>query len=188
MMADTLVAERWRVADVAALPQQAGTRYELIEGVLLVSKQPHWHHQATCDNIIYELMRWSRESGAGRPLQAPGIVYADDEAVAPDVVWIRRERLDALLAADGKLHASPDIVIEVLSDGSEQRDRSAKLHLYARHGVPEYWLVDWRAQRIEIYRHQQGALRLAQTLHRGDTLRSPLLPGFACTIDQFFSL
>ena len=155
-----------------------------------MSKQPHWHHQATCDNIIIELGVWSRQSALGRTIQAPGIIYAEDEAVAPDIVWIRRDRLHTVLADDGKLYASPDLVVEVLSPGTTQRecDQHEKLLLYSRHGVVEYWVADWRVRRVEIYRRPHTDLELVQTLWSGDTLISPLLPGFACQIDRLFEV
>ena len=55
------------------------------------------------------------------------------------MVWISRERFAAALEPDGKLHAAPDLVVEVLSPGStnERRDRQAKLKLYSRRGVRE---------------------------------------------------
>ena len=66
---------------------------------------------------------------------------------APDVVWVSKERLAAVLRRDGKLHGAPDLVIEVLSPGAknERRDREAKLKLYARRGVREYWIINWHA-------------------------------------------
>jgi Uma2 family endonuclease len=41
---------RWTIADIDALPDN-GNRYEIIDGEIYMSKQPHWHHQATCANI-----------------------------------------------------------------------------------------------------------------------------------------
>ena len=180
---------RWTISDVEALPDN-GSRYEIIDGELYVSKQPHWHHQATCANIITELATWSRSTGLGRTIQAPGILYADDEAVAPDIVWVSRSRLASVLAPDGKLYLSPDLVIEVLSSGTanEQRDRDAKRRLYSRRGVQEYWIADWRNGTVEVYRRQQAELRLVQTLLAGDELVSPLLPGFSCLINRFFEI
>jgi Uma2 family endonuclease len=180
---------RWTIADTDALPDN-GSRYEIIDGEIYVSKQPHWHHQATSANITIELGTWSRSSGLGRTFQAPGILYADDEAVVPDVAWVSKERLASVLAPDGKLYTSPDLVVEVLSAGTanEQRDRDAKRRLYSRRGVQEYWIADWRATTVEVYRRQQAELRLIQTLLAGDELTSPLLPGFACVIDRFFEI
>ena len=180
---------RWTISDIDALPEN-GNRYEIIDGELYVSKQPHWHHQATCDNIIIELGTWSRDSGLGRTIQAPGVIYSEDEAVVPDIVWVSKERLASVLAPDGKLYMSPDLVIEVLSSGTanEQRDREAKRRLYSRRGVQEYWIADWRNTTVEVYRRQQAELRLVQTLLPGEELMSPLLPGFACVIDRFFEI
>lgn len=180
---------RWTINDVEALPEN-GSRYEIIDGELFVSKAPHWHHQVTCANIALELGLWSRDGDKGITLAGPGIVYADDESVIPDVAWLRRERRDEVLGADGRLVRSPDLVVEVISFGvaNEQRDREAKRRLYSRRGVQEYWIADWRAETVEVYRRQEAELRLVQTLLRGDALVSPLLPGFSCIIDRFFAI
>jgi Uma2 family endonuclease len=180
---------RWTTADVDALPD-TGSRYEIIDGELFVSKARHWHHQATVNNIAVALSNWCRPLNAGLVLAGPGIVYADDEAVIPDLVWISKARMPALLGEDGKLADSPDLVIEVLSFGTanEQRDREAKRRLYSRRGVREYWIADWRTEQVAVYSRQEAELRHVQTLLRGEQLTSALLPGFACVIDGFFQL
>lgn len=180
---------RWTIADLDALPKNANLR-EIIDGELYVSMRPHWHHQVTCTNIAAELVIWSRASGLGRPITAPGVLYADDETVAPDIVWINQNRLDSVLGGDGQLHLSPDLVIEVLAPGMEQerRDREAKRRLYSRRGVREYWIADWHNIQVEIYRRQHAELRLVQTFLAGDELSSSLLPGFVCVIDRFFEI
>lgn len=178
---------RWTSADLETLPDNE-KRYEIIDGELHVSKQPHWYHQSICLRIASLLEKWSKNSDVGEANFAPGVIFADDEDVAPDVVWISRDRLAASLAPDGKLHAAPELVVEVLSPGSlnERRDREAKLKLYSRRGVHEYWIVDWRARQIEVYRRERQALRLIATLYEADTLQTPLLPGFALSIATLF--
>jgi Uma2 family endonuclease len=178
---------RWTSADLETLSDD-GKRYEIIDGELHVSKQPHWYHQSICLRIGSMLDEWSRNAGEGRANLAPGVIFADDEDVAPDVVWISRARLASSLAPDGKLHAAPELVIEVLSPGSlnERRDREAKLKLYSRRGVHEYWIVDWRARQVEVYRREEQALRLVATLYEADTLQTTLLPGFALSIAALF--
>ncbi len=94
----------------------------------------------------------------------------------------------AAILRNGKLYAAPELVIEVLSPDSKNiaRDRLAKLGLYSRWGVDEYWIADWRQHRVEIYRQQGGQLALIATLVPGDTLTSPLLPGFSLPLDRLF--
>ena len=87
-------ALRWTSADLEALPND-GKRYEIIDGELIMSKQPHWHHQFACLQIGTQLNLYNQQTGAGQVNLAPGVIFADDDDVAPDVVWISRERSPA---------------------------------------------------------------------------------------------
>lgn len=73
---------------------------------------------------------------------------------------------------------------EVLSPGKAKasRDREAKRDLYSRRGLREYWVVNWRAQEVAVYRPEAAALRLAAPLYAADSLEAPLLPGFGCPV------
>jgi Uma2 family endonuclease len=178
---------RWTSADLEALPDD-GKRYEIMDGELYTSKQPHWHHQYTCGRVFAQLDGWSRQTKSGQANLAPGVIFAEDDDVAPDVVWISRARRAAALGPEGHLHAAPELVVEVLSPGSsnQRRDREAKLKLYSRRGVQEYWIVDWLMRQVEVYRREEHALRLVETLHATDRLQTPLLPGFTCAVAELF--
>jgi len=178
---------RWTSANLKSLPDD-GNRYEIIDGELFMSKQPHYFHQDVCSELLGELWSWNKASRLGRVVFAPGLIFADDDDVAPDVIWISNERLAVALESDGKFHDAPELVIEVLSPGSvnERRDREAKLQLYSRRGVSEYWIVSWILRSIDVYRRDQAQLHHAATLSGADTLESPLLPGFECSVAALF--
>ncbi len=138
---------RWRVAGLELLPED-GRRYEIIDGVLFVTRAPHWKHQ----NVVGKA---------------------------------------------GHLVAAPELVVAVLSPGekNERRDREAKLKIYSAYGVLEYWIADGplrpvfdqRTQRkSEVYRREQGALKLAMSLYAEDALTSPVLAGFNVLVSQLF--
>jgi Uma2 family endonuclease len=122
------------------------------------------------------------------------VIFTEIDAVEPDFVWLSHERLAQIEdATDDHLHGAPELVVEVLSQGAanERRDRERKLALYSRYGVEEYWLLDPRAYRVEVYRRTPGArrgarLRRVALLGRDDTLTSPLLPGFAVPVARLF--
>jgi Uma2 family endonuclease len=179
---------RWTGADLELLPDN-GARYEIVDGELLMSRQPTWEHQYICGNLYQELNLWSRESKLGRPNVVPGLVLSDTDNVIPDVVWISHERAAALVDIAGHLTGAPELVIEVLSPGETnvRRDREAKRKLYAMHGAEEYWIVDPVSQRVEIYRRGEADLRRVATFLREDTLTSPLLPGFVCPVARIFT-
>ena len=180
----------WTSTDLELFPESPmnGKRYEIIEGEMFMSRQPHYHHQKTCLKIANLLENWNEQTKAGDVNFAPGIIFADDDDVAPDLTWCSMDRLKKALNEDGKLHAAPELVVEVLSPGSvnERRDREAKLKLYSRRGVEEYWIVDWMIKQIEIYRRKNRRLRLMATLLPSDSLDSPLLPGFRCSVAKIF--
>lgn len=183
------IRERLTVADLAAIPQPVDdTRYELIDGELYVSTQPSWGHQYTTNGFAGELRSWDRQVGLGVTVPAPGVLFAEDDAVAPDVVWVRRDRLARILGADGKLHAAPDLIVEVLSPGrrNRERDLEIKLDLYSRRGVEEYWIADWMDRSVQVYRREDARLRLAATLRSADRLTSQLLPGFEVIVGELF--
>ncbi|MBI3360195.1 MAG: Uma2 family endonuclease [Chloroflexi bacterium] len=181
-------AVRWTIADLESYPIVEGNRYEIIEGELLVSTQPHVDHQEACNNFAFELTAWVRAGGGGRVIPAPGVIFDPENAVAPDIVWVSGERAPHLVGEDGKLHDAPELVVEVLSPGAvnTRRDREAKLRLYSVRGVREYWIADWQAKSLQVYRREGAALKLAATLYAGDELTSSLLPGFKVPVARLF--
>lgn len=140
-MSQTPIDEvRWTTRDIDLLPDNEGTRYEIVDGELWMTRAPDWKHQETCLNFGAELKSWSRASGLGRATINPGVLFSESDNVIPDVVWASNERLAVLLDEAGHLTGAPELVVEVLSPGAEneRRDREAKLKLYSSRGVQEY--------------------------------------------------
>jgi Uma2 family endonuclease len=179
---------RWTIRDLDAFPDD-GKRREIVDGELYVTTQPNIYHQTVIVRLGGMLDEWSTRAGLGLVSTAPGVIFAEDEAVAPDLVWASSQVLAAGLDAAGHLHLPPELVVEVLSPGRKniQRDREVKLKLYARRGVGEYWIVDWPRRSVEVYRHSERGMDLIAALGEGDTLASPLLPGFAAPLGRVFA-
>ncbi len=180
-----LTERRWKSSDLELFPDD-GKRYEIIDGELYASRQPHLYHQITCSNVEALLREWGSPRGVVLP--APGLILAEDDDVAPDVVWVSNERLASALEPDGKLHAAPELVVEVLSPGAanERRDRELKLTLYSRRGVREYWIADWQRRQLHVFRREQAALGLVCTLFENDRLESPLFAGHGALVATLY--
>ena len=71
----------------------------------------------------------------------------DDKIVIPDVSIICNMRDRKNVSFTG----IPRFVMEVLSDATENYDRNEKMDIYRKVGVSEYWIVDWREKKVEIY-------------------------------------
>ena len=68
---------------------------------------------------------------------------------APDVAFVRTERLERL--RDQFLDGPADLVVEVISPGTERIDRRVKFAEYQAGGVPEYWILDPHTETAEFY-------------------------------------
>ena len=179
---------RFTTADLELLPDN-GDRYEVIDGELFVTRSPHWNHNKAASRLCNALDSWSLSEGFGEAVNTPGVVFDVENAVEPDAVWIAdKAKLPELLDSAGHLTQAPELVIESLSSGerNERRDREVKLKLYSVRGVREYWIVDWRTAKLEVYRRENSRLVLVETLFSGDLLSSPLLPGFQVAIEILF--
>ena len=161
-------------------------RYELLDGDLLMTPAPNLKHQEVEFELTIQLGRFIKERALGKFFFAPcDVVLSDHDVVQPDLLFVSRER-EHLLRGGDNVRGAPDLVVEVLSPTTADRDRGYKHALYAKHGVREYWLVDPVDETITIHRLQDGALVAAHTFGRGQTLRSPLFAGFEIALDAVF--
>ena len=81
----------------------------------------------------------------------------------------------------------PDIAVEVLSPSTTAVDRGRKMQMFARYGVPEYWIVDPVHRQIEVHVLADGGYRRAQAASAGDIVRSVLLPGLTFDPARLFA-
>jgi Uma2 family endonuclease len=180
----------WTSKDLERFPADLGLRYEIIDGELHVSTAPSFAHQYACAGLVEALRVWSRATGLGVALSAPGLIFTPDRDVIPDVIWISHARLQGALNEAGHLTHAPELVVEVTSPGPTNawRDRDVKRDLYSRQGVQEYWIVDPLARTVDVYRPVEGQLVQVEGLGAADTLTSALLPGFSGPVHTLFRM
>jgi len=177
------------VADLDAFPDDDGKRYELIEGELFVSCAPGLPHQLVLTNLLVAFTDYLRQNPIGTVVPGPGAVFSNYDAVIPDLVFVTTERWDGIVGND-RLIAAPDLVIEVISPGSENRarDLTAKRRLYGKYGVKEYWAVDSENRTVLVFRLSDHGLAEVSLLRAGDQISSPLLPGLELNLTDVFKV
>ena len=161
-------------------------RYELLNGDLMMVPAPNRKHQSILIRLGRELSRFTEEHGLGELYVAPfDVVLSETDVVQPDLLFICRAREHTI--TDENVRGAPDLVIEILSPSTADRDVGYKHELYSRHGVREYWIVDPLAETVAVHRQRNGRLELASTFGRRDSLGTALLEGLQLDLDDIFA-
>lgn len=180
------LVKRYSLREFWDLPApEGGGRYELIAGVLYMVPPPAGPHIVVITRLNEALVVYlAGRPGFGRVFFPPAALWTEaDTYLEPDLMFVRSERLQGI--DPGHLPVA-DLVVEALSPGTKVYDRTTKADTYAFLGVKELWLIDPEAQTIEQRVLRDGVLEIARVLRPGDTLRSDLLPGFACDVASLF--
>lgn len=182
----TVIEPKLTVDDLALLPDD-GKRYELIEGELLVTGILSIAHQLICSNLVFELGFYLRQRRCGNCVMAPGVIFDSLNSVIPDLVYVSHERR-AHIEHGGRLHGAPELIIEILSPGGDnrRRDEVIKRQTYAKFGVEEYWIVDPEQRAIAPFRLRNGVLQPSALVRDNASATTPLLPGFALVMHSVF--
>jgi Uma2 family endonuclease len=129
--------EPFTVDDLERMPDD-GRRYELIDGMLIVSPAPGLPHQRVAF-VLGTLLEAACPDDAVVFGTELNVRFSADSAMEPDVAVVRRPDAEG---ARVWLTAVPMLVAEVLSPGSVLRDLMLKKGAYERFGVPSYWVID----------------------------------------------
>ena len=163
--------------DYAALPDD-GRRYEIHDGELSVTPAPSPQHQICAANLFRILDSHVRSHGLGLVLFAPlDVILSDTSIVQPDLVYLASGGLGAVSRRG--IEGPPTLAVEILSPSTTAIDRATKHDLYARHGVPFFWLVDPEARLIEAYRLEGERYTLALRASGAAPVDPPPFPGLA---------
>jgi len=142
----------WTVDDLDALPEGTTTRYELVDGALLVSAEPSLQHQ----RVSLQLAR-SLQDAAPPHLEVflpVDVRLSPVRQLAPDLTVVRRED-----ASGRRLDGPPLLVVEVQSPSTRTVDLVLKRRVLEEAGVPSYWLVDPDDGVVTVLELADGAYR-----------------------------
>ena len=126
-------------------------RYEIVAGELVVTPAPRFEHQFVLLNLLEFLKTWLEKEGRWRAVPAPiDLVVGPYDVVQPDIMVLATSQVKRFREI-GIVDLPPRVVVEVVSPGTANIDLRAKLALYARFGVPEYWTIDPRTREMNIF-------------------------------------
>ena len=177
-ISETLAKQKMSLADFLSLPEDDSSpvKYELEFGELVEVTRPTWEHNELIFALGALLQQYVRSRRLGR-VSGDILVILDeakDLAYAPDIVFVATENLERI--REGKVYGPPDLVVEVLSPTTMQRDVGKKKRIYHAYGVQWYWVVDMERQVIEEYRWMSEGYLLTQVVLPEETFRPKLFP------------
>lgn len=149
---------------------------EIIDGEFFAMPRPSTPHANVTVGLGDELgppFRRGRGGPGGWVLLVEPELHlgAKPDLVAPDLAGWRRARMPVLPDTPA-ITLPPDWICEVLSEGTEARDRGPKMRIYRREGVAHYWLVDPQLRTLEVYRLESGRYALVDTWEGDDRVRA----------------
>lgn len=170
---------------MSSLPDD-GRTYELVNGEL-VEKSMSDLSQIVANNLMEELVVWSRRTGAGRSLVEASFrcfPHAPDMVRRPDVCFLSAVQLAGYPWGQGHFTVAPELAVEVVSPNDEVYELDQKIRDYFQAGVRLVWIVNPELQIVRIHRAPGNVSELVDdAVLDGENV----LPGFRCSLPVLFA-
>lgn len=152
-------------------------KYELIDGFVLMSPRPNYRHQEVMGSLYLEIGNFLK--GKLCKVFTESELEINDEVLIPDLSIICGLENSNFQ----RYKKPPEIVIEILSPGSQYTDTFTKLYKYELFGVQEYWTVDPKNESITIFNFQN---KTNTTYNKSEKLTSPFFGDLVISLSDIF--
>lgn len=164
-----------------------GFRYELVKGELKQMSPAGFEHGVVGMNIGMLLARYVKANNLGVVcLAETGFKIASDPdtVLAPDVSFVRRERIPQSGRPKAFYPGAPDLAVEVISPGDTKKEVAGKVEDWLAAGSLAVWVINPKRVTVTIHRPQVEAITLTET----DELDGQdVVPGFRCSVSEIFA-
>lgn len=175
---------RMTADEYLALPEDLQCRYELVDGVVLVTPSASFGHQSIAGEIFGQIRDFLKQRSIGRVVHEVDVRLGDDLVYRPDVVYLRADKVDR---CGNAVLEPPDLVVEVISPQSRAYDLKTKCSDYEKAGVAEYWVVDPFRDVFHFFVLEDGLYQARK--ESGGRYESAVLPDFSldlAAVRRFF--
>lgn len=165
-----------------------GNKYELIDGVFLVTPPPGFEHGKIGSKIVKRINLFDPDDKLGIVLQDTGFQVSPGFGPSPDVAFLMTANIPA--NTRGMVPVRPDLAVEIWSPGdldtkTHQAEARAKIRRYQVAGVPLVWAINPATRTVEVYHPDQ--VGPVQVLGVGEELSGEeVIPGFKLAVDALF--
>jgi len=158
------------------------TRAEWVDGQIIMTSPAGDNHQMVRDFLILVMKPFVETHGLGW-IRGGFLMKTEvrPSGREPDIVFVAEERRNVVTPT--YLDGPADLVVEIISPDSIERDRGEKFVEYEAAGIPEYWLLDPLRQEALFYWRGEDNLYHAAPIDPEGIYRSQALPGFWLDVD-----
>lgn len=172
--------------ELLALPDD-GYRYELVKGELKKASPPGEQHSILVVRLTLSLGAHVEANRLGQVYAGePGIKLSSnpDTVRAPDVAFVRQERLEALPPGTGHREEAPDLVVEVVSPSDLYTDVDEEVAQWLEAGVRVVLVVNPRNRSVSVYR---SPYEMKRVTGRDVIDGEDVVPGWQLGLEQLFA-
>ena len=183
----TSIAEKKiTVAEFMDMDFEEGYIYELINGVIMRRTSPNLDRQEVSLALSIILGTFVKKNNLGKIFTAPTDVYITEfDLVVPDLTFVSKANAH-ILYEKRCIVGVPDLIIEILSKGTQKTDKGDKMKLYKKYSVKEYWMINPRTQTVEVHEWQNGDYELMFSGEETGEMTSNVLENFKLEIANIF--
>jgi len=159
-------------------------KVEFINGEIVVHSPVKKRHNKASLLLAQLLNIYSAKHGSGFVGIEKIMITLTRNDYEPDICFFKKEKSQHF-TEDQILFPAPDLVIEILSDSTEDRDRGVKFKDYQAHKIQEYWIIDPEKQTLEQYNLNENAYDLIFKSSEG-LVKSFVIDGFQIPVRAIF--
>jgi len=159
---------------------------ELIEGVLYTMPPTGWMHGSVVSLLTMYIQQHVLTNDLGEVTGAEtGFRLTDTTVIAPDIAFIRKDRLPDTLP-DGFVPLAPDLAVEVLSPSNRASEMNHKIALLFAHGTRLVWVVHPRKHKVDVYRPAEQGVNITFLSVEDTLIGEDVLPDFELALHTLF--
>ncbi|WP_420264509.1 Uma2 family endonuclease [Candidatus Magnetominusculus dajiuhuensis] len=158
---------------------------EIINGEEIMGPSPFGRHQDVAANLFDIMRQHVRKNHLGKLLFSPLDVIFEEgiNRLQPDILFIRKENMGIF---QDWIRGVPDMVCEIISPGSFEKDTEVKKAIYEKYRVPEYWVVIPELQTVEVLTIENDRYKKHCIAELEGTVTSKVIEGLQINVTDIF--